>query len=136
MDQNNNFTMLEDPNNVFQCKEQVTALKTSNDGSTLFIYCDLQYLYKWDAQNYFQLLTEDQSLAAIAVDSQNNLFAGAYYTVLIDKVPNCLYTFFNASNNYAGNTSDFLIVQSVQILTFPGSEYLFAGVLLFIASGS
>ena len=102
MDENNNFSELEDPNNVFQC-ESVEGMAATNDGSMLFIYCDKLRLYTWDEQNYFKLLQENKNLTSpFQVDSQNNLFSATTIDYLSSEgTRNCIKAVLNASSEYS-----------------------------------
>ena len=102
MDENNNFSELEDPNNVFQC-ETVKGMAATNDGSMLFIYCDRLRLYTWDEQNYFKLLMENKNLTSpFQVDSQNNLFSATTIDYLSSEgTRNCIKAVLNASSEYS-----------------------------------
>ena len=101
MDANNNYSLLEDEHNVFDCSE-VVGLVNTMDGSTLYVYCR-GGLYSWDATNNFQLLHEISNLTAnMVVDAQNNLYSVMDGIEIIFGDYYCPFAFFNASNEFAG----------------------------------
>ena len=104
MDSNNNYSLLDDPNQTFQCSIQytspLTGLAASHDGSKLFVLCN-SVLYSWDQENHYQVLNSyagDEILPkTLVVDANNNVFA----TMEIGYYGGCSVAFFNAQNNYA-----------------------------------
>ena len=60
MDENNNYSFLEDPNNVFNEGYEILSLVTSTDSSTLFISTsdkgegNTKSIYSWTEANYLR----------------------------------------------------------------------------------
>ena len=110
VDSDNNYSLLENPNNVYYCPIGPKIVAT-NDGSTLFVYCGVN-LYSWDEVNYFQhmFLIDNITSSALQIDAQNNLFAlnvtyldpNGKRKIDIDLV------FFNATAGYSGIFSSFI----------------------------
>ena len=97
MDAKHNFTVLEDPENVFSC-QAVDAIATT--GEMLFILCSAQNsLYSWDPMNFFQFVYAAQNVtpSTMAVDAHGNLFA-----LSIPSFKSTDLIFFNASDSYSG----------------------------------
>src|SRR3990167_2500531 len=103
MDENNNYSFLEDPNNVFNEGYEILSLVTSTDSSTLFISTsdkgegDTKSIYSWTEANYYKKLATSANITGILTgDSHNNI----YSHVLPFGGTNCNLAFFNASNDY------------------------------------
>ena len=103
MDENFQYSLLEDPEGIFQCTSilGVAGMANTNDGSILFVYCSNK-VYSWDPVNNYSMLHTISNItgSSMNVDAQNNLYAieaaslsnGEYHFDL---------AFFNASESYS-----------------------------------
>ena len=121
MDANNNYSLLDDPNNIFESDVIVNIMINTQDGKTLFIYCQIPgALYSWDETNYFTLLHQMSNLTGnFAVDSQNNLYSPISGIQIIKGDPFCSFALFNASNEYSGTIFLFCLFSSPGCLFLP-----------------
>ena len=134
MDANKNYSLLDDPQNVFPSPQYVRNVMGSPDGNTLFILTSTGDVYSWDTLNYYQLVYSNSSLQSpLLVDSSNNVYllgANITYTRQEGYTNSYFLIFLNASESYQRIPSPFhpsspsLLIPSLPIY-FPSSPYSF-----------
>ena len=129
MDANKNYSLLDDPQNVFPSPQYVRNVMGSPDGNTLFILTSTGDVYSWDTLNYYQLVYSNSSLQSpLLVDSSNNVYllgANITFTHQQGYTNSYFLIFLNASESYQRIPSPFhpSSLPSSLILSFPSSLF-------------
>ena len=100
---NNNYSLLEDPNNIFDCPSGITQIANTPDGSALFLYCAVGFngtLFSWDEINYFRIMKQIEITGPMVTDVNNNLYAPITNYGHRSKHL-CPLAMFDASNQYS-----------------------------------